>query len=495
MLLGWIAATGCGGSARGNGSRGGSLGSDASISPGISDAGLFDDGGFHPQSGGDGASSTCPAGAPLACYIDNNCPMQGETTLTGTVYDPAGRNPVYGAVVFVPNDPDPTHLPTMMLGARTCNPCDTFIGDFVTFAFTDGAGHFKLTGVPTGDNVPLVVQIGKWRRVVTVPMVSDCATTAVPSELTRLPRNQSEGDLPQMALLTGGCDNLACFLRSVGIDASEFSAPHAGGRVDVYQGLGAAGTGAPLASGVAGDCTTAACPLWSSSGSLQSYDAILLGCECSENNQTKPASSLMAMHDYLDLGGAVFAIHSQATWFKNGPADFQGVVSWTDGPASGAAGPFAVDSTFQKGQTFEEWLATVGAATSAGLVPLAAADVSTTVTTVSAGKANRWIYDESPVPDGGGSISGNVKALSFRAPTVFPDASAPEAYCGTAYFMDIHAGGGQPPLDANGTPAAVPAACDGGPMTAEEKALEFLFFNQATCEASTPSVKGHPPPL
>jgi hypothetical protein len=295
---------------------------------------------------------------------------------------------------------------------------------------------------------------------------------------------------------TTGCDNLACFLRSVGIDASEFSSPHAGGRVDVYQGLGATGSGAPLSNGLAGDCTTAACPLWSSLQSLEPYDAVLLGCECDENNQTKPASALLAMHDYLDQGGTVFATHSQATWFKNGPADFQKAATWTDGPAPGATGPFVVDSSFSKGRDFEQWLANIGAADNAGIVPLAVADVSTSVTTVPFSMTTRWIYDESPVADGGGSISGDVKALSFRTPTVFPGDAEARAYCGTAYFTDIHAGGG---LALPGTgdeasvgPAAVPAACDGGAMTPEEEALEFLFFNQWGCV--TVGVVSPPPP-
>src|ERR1019366_4211563 len=99
-----------------------------------------------------------------------------------------------------------------------------------------------LTGVPALANLPLVVQIGKWRRRITVPEVADCATTTLPDSYSgptqlRLPRSQKEGDMPQMAILTGGADDLACFLTRVGVDPSEYAAPHAGGRVDVYRGL------------------------------------------------------------------------------------------------------------------------------------------------------------------------------------------------------------------------------------------------------------------
>ena len=482
LLGGFIAGPGCGGSV--------SVGPDGSVgvdAAGGSDAGV----------GGDAlvvSSPSCPAGSPLACYVDMHCPDGGRTSLSGTVYDPAGRNPVYEAVVFVPNDP--ANVPPIATGAPSCRACDVSIGDFVNFAFTDFAGHFTLTSVPTGENVPLVIQIGKWRRTIAVPQVRDCTDTAVASDLTRLPRNQKEGDLPQMALLTGACDNLACFLRSVGVDASEFSSPHAGGRVEVYQGLGAVGTGATLSNGVAGDCTTDACPLWSSKQSLEPYDAVLLGCECGENNQTKPASSLLALRDYLDQGGTVFAIHSQATWFKNGPAEFQAVANWTDGPVSGATGPFVVNTTSAKGQALERWLASVGAADRTGVVPLVPADVSTSVTTVSPTTTD-WIDDESTViQQDGGVIPPSVKALSFRTPIALPDASEGSRYCGTAYFTDIHAGGGQALQDTSaggsGSPASIPGACDGGPMTAEEKALEFLFFYQSPC-VSQPPVPPPPP--
>jgi hypothetical protein len=339
---------------------------------------------------------------------------------------------------------------------------------------TDSAGSFKLVGVPTGADVPLVIQIGKWRRLVKVPQVVDCADTIVPPALSHLPRNRTEGDMPQMALLTGGCDNVACFLRSVGVDAAEFSAPHAGGRVDVYQGLGAAGSAARLSTGVAGDCTTAACPLWSSRQSLESYDAVFLGCECGENIQTKPPSSPLAMHDWLDEGGTLFATHSQATWFKNGSPEFQAVASWTAGP---------------KGMAFRQWLTNVGAANVNGMVSLNPADVSTSVTTVGP-MTTAWIGDTSTAPEGGSPLSGNVKALSFGTPIT----DAGVGHCGKAYFTDIHAGGGQaladPNADGPGSPAAVPGACDGGPMTAEEQALEFFLFDQAACIAETPL----PPP-
>jgi hypothetical protein len=446
---------------------------------------------------GDAAAPACSAISPLDCYVNTHCPNGGQTTIVGTVYDPAGRNPIANAVVYVPEDVN--HLPPLATGTSTCVTCATTVSDYVTFAFTDAAGRFTLEGVPTGVNVPIVIQQGKWRRAMAVPKVADCGTTTLASSgdaQVRFPRNRSEGSLPQMALLTGGCDNVACLLTRIGVDPSEFTAPGAGGRVDVYQGLGATGTGAALSNGIAGDCTTAACPLWSSKQALEAYDDLFLGCECSEHDETKPASSLQAMHDWLGEGGWVFATHSQTTWFKNGPADVQSVAHWTSGPASGAAGPFTVNPTSPEGMSLGTWLGNLGAYSS-GLLPIDPADVSTSVTTV-APTAIAWINDVSTAVDGGGALSGNVKAFSAETPVIPVDAGQFGLGCGAINVTDIHPGGGQAMQDVNAdgssSPASVPAACPAGPLSAAEEAFEYLLFNRSICVATKLEPPPPPPP-
>lgn len=416
-----------------------------------------------------------PFRGPLDCAVNMNCPNGGHTSLSGIVRDPAGRTPLYNIVVFVPEGI--SSLAPIPTGVSVCNSCSNPIGPSVSATVTDATGAFKLLDVPTGANVPLVVQVGKWRRTIAVPMVRDCQDTTVSADLTRLPRNRSEGDMPQMGVLTGGCDNLACFLRSVGIDASEFSAPHGGGRVDVYQGVG----GAPLSGGTAGDCTTAACPLWDKKESLEAYDAVLLGCECAEHNETKPASAVLAMHDWLNEGGKIFSTHSQLTWLKNGPTDFAGLAAWTDGPSSGAVGPFAINTSFPHGKSMAQWLANVGGADANGFAFLTPADVSTSVTSVGPG-AFDWINDTATASETGGIASGDVTLWSVPTPLA-PTDGGPGISCGAAYLTDIHAGGPQA-LKTGGvgsSVAPVPAICDGGPLSAEEEALEFLFFDYATC--------------
>ncbi len=483
------------GSTNFNGDDGGSGGS----SGGFASSG---GGAFAPGDGG--SANNCPPGSPLSCYV-STCSGGAHTTITGKVYDPAGVNPLYNIVVFVPNDV--TMLPAIETGTKTCNSCNTPVGDYVSVALTDKTGSFTLQDVPTGTNVPLVVQVGKWRRVITVPTVADCATTTLPDSgdgQARLPRKRSEGDMPQMALLTGGLDNLGCFLTRMGIDSSEYSAPGAGGRLDIYQGFGLGGAPGPgLSNGTPGNCTNTDCPLWKSIESFQNYDIVLLACEgdpydpdgvglglnAGAYNVTKAGKQ--ALHDWLNEGGKVFATHFHYTWFQNGPSDFTNVATWLGGSAAfGTCDECTIDTSFTKGQTLHDWLGAVNGLDGNGVT---LTGVATSISTVNKSTSQRWIYQP---PAGSGTEYD--KYFSFETPiggmTTDAGESASPQYCGKAVFTDLHAGGA-PSVGAGGS-TAVPAACKPATLTHQEKALEFLFFDLAACvtdDTKPPPIPPQPP--
>jgi hypothetical protein len=478
-----------------SGSTGGSSGDDGSSPSSSSGSGASS--GFNlPDTGS--ATPTCAGGATgWKCKVDTSC--KTATSLTGKVFDPAGANPLYNVVVFIPNDV--STLPVITPGTHTCNTCDVSIGDYVSATQTKSDGSFTLSPVPNAKQVPITVQIGKWRRTTYVDIDNDCASNSVGNGVLHLPGKRADGDMPQMAVLTGGCDDLGCFMTGMGIDPTEFSAPmatlnatapHTGGRLDVYEGTGLGGitNGATLSTGTAGNCTGANCPLWASTSSLEYYDMVLLSCECGENNQTKSQTSLAAMRSWLDEGGKVFASHYQYTWFKNSPsADFQGVANWV---TSGAADPATVtediDTTFPKGLVFGQWLQGVGALASAGNPPTVAptislTDVATSVSTVNSTPPQntvRWIYDPPGTGDGAGP---DVKYMSFGTPIggtpAAPDAgeSGPQ-YCGKAVFTDLHTSG-----ELLSTVTDIPSGCNSnaGKLSAQQKALEFLFFDLSAC--------------
>jgi hypothetical protein len=444
---------------------------DSSISFGDSSISLVLD--------GDMAERTPP---PAACKLPGLWCYQTTapctTTLSGTVYDPAGQVPLDNVVVYVPADPT-IALPKITPGTNSCSACNTQISNYMALTVTDVNGHFSMTGVPATTNVPVVVQIGKWRRQISLSQVTKCVNNDVPSGILRLPRSKTEGDLPQMAVVTGGADDLGCFLRGVGLDAAEYTAPQGGGRLDVYAGQGGPGL---TSGGTAGACATNTCPLWASKSALEYYDIVLLACEGSTNANAKPAAALQYMHDWLGEGGKVFATHFQYYWFQNGPTDFQNVATWLGFSAGIGFGNYTVDNSFLRGMVFEQWLDNVGAATGTSI---ALNGVATSVSAVSS-NATRWIYDPN---------SSDTKYLSFLTPiggvpgATVDGGGEKTTYCGKAVFSDLHTSG-------------TPSASEPGPcsttLTAQQKALEFLFFDLAACVAPenmpTPVPTMNPPP-
>src|SRR5580698_6279971 len=131
-----VAMAGCGSKNNGDsgdngfGDDGGgqTFGMDSGGSSGSSGGVLSSSGGggplFDPGDGGPGANM-CPAGSPLSCYVNTMCANGAKTTITGHVYDPAGKNPLQSVVVFIPNDV--TTLPTITPGSGhcSCSSCDT----------------------------------------------------------------------------------------------------------------------------------------------------------------------------------------------------------------------------------------------------------------------------------------------------------------------------------------------------------------------------------
>ena len=169
--------------------------------------------------GGGGTPSVCPGSTGtggctnLQCQVAT-CTGTATTSLSGIVYDPAGKVPLYNVTVYVPN----AAVATIPEGV-SCDKCSAQVsGQPIAAALTDATGAFHLTGVPSGTNIPLVMQVGKWRRQVTIPTVTSCVDNKLTDvNLTRLPRTQAEGHMPRIAVTTGGSDAVECFLREIGI--------------------------------------------------------------------------------------------------------------------------------------------------------------------------------------------------------------------------------------------------------------------------------------
>src|SRR6185295_6248975 len=218
----------------------------------------------------------------------------------------------------------------------SCDRCSVSLsGSPVAVALTDANGRFRMEDVPTGANIPLVIQVGKWRREAVVPNVASCADTAVDPELTRLPRNKAEGHLPKIAVTTGGAEALECLLRRFGIADSEFTTDAGAGRVNLFAG----GDGTNSFS--AGGAFPAATTLWADPAKLASYDVALFSCEgsISKFEPQKPQTSVDNVANYANGGGRLFLSHMHYTWLQKRIPDFSGTAEYIGGPTGGLTSP------------------------------------------------------------------------------------------------------------------------------------------------------------
>ena len=425
---------------------------------------------------GDVAAEGSPQCVGLECQVDP-C---GTTTISGTVYDPAGRNPLYNVYVYVPNAPVQP-IPT----GPVCTACQApASGSPLPGAVqTDALGHFKVTSAPTGSNIPLVMQAGKFRRQITIPTVTACQDNPIGKKdnqgletITRLPRKQNEGannvdNIPQMAMATGGCDVLECLMRKIGIADTEFSST---GRVHLYQGSG----------GASGPGSTDAYAFWANKTALFQHDIVLNSCECSPIDRNSKGQAYTAMHDYIDGGGRLFGTHYHYNWFAppTGPVDYQGTAKWTpNGFTISPSAPWYINTTIPKGAALDQWIQNVWktAPPPKGQIDLT---YSNSDVTQVIGKTTPWIYY------GNASLTSNAYGtayMSFNAPITA------QLQCGRAVFSDLHvsSGGG----------STFPSECGSAnpltdPMTEQETALEFLFFDLSSCVGDDTKPPPPPPP-
>jgi hypothetical protein len=346
----------------------------------------------------------------------------------------------------------------------------------VVSALTGPDGAFRLDNVPVGQNIPLVIQMGKWRRQVTVA-VPECQQTALDAGITRLPRNKSEGDIPKMAIATGNADPFECLLLKVGLDPAEITAYPGSGRVHFYRGQ----NGTTLSG------AQSSTELWGSLDRLKQYDVVMLPCEGNPNtsNPTKTEEGKRNVIDYTNLGGRVFATHYSYNWVATMPTPFPagqtGVISSTVAtwriagadPVSPYEGPFnvTVDTSFPKGSAFSEWLVNVQASQDAGTLTLH--ETRHNVDSVNSPAAQRWLYGNNTRQNGP-----IVTHFTFNTPvsSLPPDAGAPNQ-CGRVVFSSFHVSASA----LTGSSTTFPAACRTGPPSAQEKALIFMLFDLSSC--------------
>jgi hypothetical protein len=339
-----------------------------------------------------------------------------------------------------------------------------------------------LRNAPCGTNIPLVIQLGRWRRMITIPYVACCANTALTTAQTHLPRDHVGvtgdlySDIPHMAFSTGKVDTLHCVLRKIGVADTEFTDPSGTGRVVFYQDNGA----------IIDAATPVASTLYGSQTELDKYDMTLF--ECVGSQVPKGLADQDRVIHYANAGGRVFATHYSYVWLSNSngtagsntnPMPFSQTADWLVNQSSAATVTGIVDQTMQgdpatqkRRIAFANWVGIVGVATAFGQIPVNVVrqdfnSVSSTPATEANTPAQQWLYTTSP-------FTGPLH-YTFDTPVSYPPNPPPTQQCGRVLFSDFHVS------DATAAGSTFPTECTNGTMTAQEKTLEFMLFDLASC--------------
>lgn len=420
--------------------------------------------------GADGGAGGAVVGPPPGC-VNLQCQQlscrTGTTSVSGTVFAPNGMLPLFNVQVYIPNAP----LAPFPDGI-TCDRCGAVAsGQPIATAVTDAQGRFVLTNAPIGKDIPLVMQVGKWRRQITVSNVTACRDNPLTDpELTRLPRNRQEGDLPRIAVTTGNCDQLGCLLPKIGVDAAELGVSGQNTAVTYFAGdmqMGARIFGPPNMQP-----NTA---LWRNETDLSRFDLALLSCECGEHVENKGMAAFDAITQYLNRGGRIFGSHYSYVWLHDstdpGLAGAMSVLP--DGPGVGK-GPMTIDTSFPKGRALADWMKFVDPMLTYGQID--AAQVFNDITGVSTPAAQSWATSPTGndfTPDM--KLPARPRIVTSNTPVGLPA----QQQCGRAAQLDAHIADIPtyiPALPTDHFPDVCPKD-----LTKGEEALAFLLFDLSAC--------------
>jgi hypothetical protein len=475
-----------------------------------------------PQTcGGGGTPYQCGTGTACTglCLQQQTCPVAGvTTTLTGTVYAPNGTDPLTTALVYIPNAPV-TAFPCGV----TCGSCSAGVsGSPLVSAVTGINGQFTLTNVPVGANIPLVIQLGRWRRQVTIANVPACVTTPVPVTLTNMPNcrtsnascpaGKAKGDIPLMAFATGSVDGLECVMHKIGVDETEFTVPAAncgGGRIQLFTGITSDGFGDSYGGAtIGGTGMPTEDKLWTTQATLNDYDMVLFPCQGAENDSL-PDAAVKNVVNYANAGGRIFGTHYSYDWFTNvNPAStyvypFAATAAWVPDAADANAPEnqtqigYINQTAGTDSLTLAQWLfqPAVGASTTLGQIEISVLrhDFDSVVA-----PSLLWMSIKND------PIAGNAPMhYTFNTPIGTP----PAMQCGRVVYDDFHVEDTENilvtpqtafPQECSFTACTTSAQCVQNPnygtgstctgglcMTPQEKLLEFMLFDLASCVTTT----------
>jgi hypothetical protein len=433
-------------------------------------------------------AGTPPPGNPGGC-VNLQCQQQtcangATTSVSGTVFAPNGTLPLYNVIVYVPNAP----LEPFPIGI-TCDRCGTVAsGRPIVSTLSNAEGAFELGNMPVGKNIPLVFQVGKWRRQITIPEVKACVDTPLTDhDQTRLPKNRKEGSMPHVAVTTGNCDNLSCLLPKLGVDPAELGIAGEDKAIIHYKGFSVDIGPSPIPGLDSLDAAkrgppnmTPATNIWSSFDELEKYDMSIFSCECGEPAaEETPAGSFDAMTRYLAAGGRVFGTDYQYIWYNHSTdPKLAGAFTLKAGEHQGN-GPLSLDTSFPKGKALADWMKFTDPSLTYGqLQPTGIFDHVMSVTPAS------QVWARSPSKE---TPDVHARVVTTNTPVGLPA----DQQCGRGVHLDLHI------TDLMAGPMqksfVFPQDC-GTTLNKGEQVLAFFFFDLSSCIQDDTKPPEPPPP-
>jgi hypothetical protein len=463
--------------------------------------------------------NVCGSNIPCTGLCTQQAPCDGgtTTTLTGTVraglqegataWVPASAtpDPVPGVLVYVPTTPlDPFDSDPNTPQVQ-CQQCGADVsGHPLVESTTNFDGTFTLSNVPVSksssdaDKIPIVIQLGHWRRQFAFTVSNACGPNSVPD--LHMPSTSVEGDIPLTAISTGSYDSIECVLLKMGVAQNEFmsyatwsgEAPSGSmpkpGRVHLYTSTqastgGGIGPGAVLAPQEDETVLMGTGPdAGLTNGTYMKYDQILLPCW--GDAFTKSGAELGDLIDYGNAGGRFFATHYSYSWL-HGNGVLEGTAQWDPRANANIAnqaftGNVATTVPVSNPGLFVQWLNLVGALSNGN--PGGAPPAAPTVTINQGrhdvdnvlGASTEWIDGTDPSPP---SSSKSQMLLHFT----FDMPIGQTSQCGHAIYSDFHVNG----TTSNGM--TFPNECDQTALTAQERILEYMIWDLASCVPGPPT--------
>lgn len=457
-----------------------------------------------------GGGGTCTG---FCLNQDNSCAANSKTRITGKVYAPNGTLPLPGALIYVPNGAATspygvTPITSGVANGGTCEQCNqTASGSPLVSTTSAYDGSFTLENVPAGVAFPIVIQLGKWRRMVTIPATPACTSRTLTAAQSRLPTRQNEGgngvdNIPLVAISTGQVDGLECVFKKLGLGVktcaggsnagnactknsncpnstcsdslNQFGNPPGTasadrGRIRLYRDndVGNAAGGARIDNNT--PRTDSA--LTDTQAHLDQYDAVIFGCAGAAN--TRDTSILDRVRAYADKGGRVFATHFEYVYlYTNAP--WNSTAAW-DVPNARSSGDGSWTGEINTGSTkrllFSQWLGAPGVTALSATNPprVSITEARNNVDRPVSANAEEWItrYNDTPA-------TGDTAVLHYTFNT--PSNAAPANQCGRVLFSDFHVTLGNTSGD------TFPAECgNSNTLTNQEKVLAFFLFDLTSC--------------